>query len=190
MPRIGVKDLHVHELLEETDTSANYGEAQRIVDLIEVSVTPQVNSAELYADDRLANSISVLSSFDITIGVAELSPEIQAKLLGQEVDVNGGVFTSSKMNPPSFAVSFRAERSDGTYEYRQMFKVKFAPTDETYNTKGETPEFQTESITGISMPLQHNGQFNYKIVDKDGAFAETWFDEIHATGATVASPLP
>ena len=189
MPRIGVKDLHVHELLEETETSASYGEAQRIVDLIEVSITPQVNSAELYADDHLANSISVLSSFDITIGVADLEPEIQAKLLGQEVDEDGGVYTSSKMNPPSFAVSFRAERSDGTYEYRQMFKVKFAPTDETYNTKGDTPEFQTESITGVSMPLMHNGQFNYKIVDKDDTIGDEWFDTIHATGAT-ANPLP
>ena len=189
MPRIGVKDLHVHELLEETKDGANYGPAQRIVDLIEVAITPTVNNAELYADDRLANSITVLSSFDITIGVAELEPEIQATLLGQEVDEDGGVFTSAKMNPPAFAVSFRAERSDGTYEYRQMFKVKFAPTDETYNTKGDTPEFQTESITGVSMPLMHNGQFNYKIVDKEDAFGDEWFDTIHATGAT-SNPTP
>lgn len=187
MPRIGLKDLHVHKIIEETDTGVVYGEAKRIANLIEASITPQVNDAQLYADDQLAESVSVLSRYDLTIGVADITPETQAELLGQDIDEDGVVFASSRLNPPSFAVSFRAERSDGSYEYRQMFKVKFAPTDETYNTKGETIDFQTESITGVSMPLKHNGQFNARVIgtDTNKEVTDTWFDEVQTDGATV-----
>lgn len=186
MPRIGVKDLHVHKITEETDTEVTYEESKRIANLIEVGITPQVNNATLYADDQLAESVSVLSRYDITIGVSDISPEDQGMLLGQEVDSGGKVYASSRLNPPAFAISFRAERSDGSYEYRQMFKVKFAPTDETYNTKGETIDFQTESITGVSMPLKHNGNFNTRVIgtEENKTVTDAWFDEVYTNAVT------
>ena len=151
-----------------------------------MGITPQTNSAELFADDRLIESLSSLTSYDITIGKADLSPEDQAFLLGQDIDEDGTVYSSTELNQPFFAVSFRAQQSDGSYQYRQMFKVKFAPTDETYNTKGETPEFQTESLTGIAMPLQHNGRFDRKVIVgvENAEIAETFFEDVKTEKAT------
>lgn len=164
MARIGVRDLYVHEIIDETETEVGYDESKRIAGLIEVGVTPQTDTAELYADDSLYESVSSLSSYDISINVADLTPEQQGMLLGQEVNEQGMVYSSSDLNAPYFGVSFRAERSDGTFEYRQMFKVRFTPSDDNYNTKGDSVDFQTAEITGTAMPLRHNRLFDVRVL--------------------------
>lgn len=167
MARIGVRDLYVHELLTETETEATYGDPVRVAGLIEIGVSPQTDTAELYADDGLYESATALTSYDININVADLTPEQQGKLLGQQVNASGMVYSSTDLNPPSFGVSFRAERSDGTFEYRQMFKVKFAPSDDNYNTKGDTIDFQTAEVTGKSQALLHNRLFDVRVLGSE-----------------------
>lgn len=189
MPKIGLRDLHVHEIENETDTSVEYGEAVKIAKLIEVSISPQVSEASLYGDDQLTDFASALSRYDITINVGDLTPEQVGMLLGQEVNEAGMVYSSIDLNQPEFGVSFRAQNADGTFQYRQMFKVKFSPSDETYNTKGENIEFQTESITGVAMPLKMNGNFDTKVIGTDAnkEITDKWFEEIFYDADAVGS---
>lgn len=181
MARIGVRDLHVHKINEETGSDVTYDESVKLAGLIEVGIAPQTDSAELYADDSLHEAVTSLSSYDISINVADLTPEDQGLLLGQEVNSDGMVFSSADLNPPAFGVSFKAERSDGTYEYRQLFKVKFSPSDDNYNTKGDTVDFQTAEITGTAMPLRHNRLFDVRVLgtDSNSAITDVWNTEMH-----------
>lgn len=181
MARIGVRDLYVHEITKETDDAVTYAESKRIAGLIEVGISPQTDTSELYADDALHASVSSLSSYDININVADLTPEHQGLLLGQEVTADGKVYSSTDLNPPYFGVSFRAERTDGTFEYRQMFKVRFAPSDDNYNTKGDSVDFQTAEITGTAMPLRHNRMFDVRVLSgpDNASITEDWNTTIH-----------
>lgn len=153
MPRIGIRNLHVFKLKEDTTTKTTYDTAVSLPLVTEVGVTPQADSSDFYADDALKDAINVLSKYDITISLGDLTPENQSLLLGQPIDSKGVVFQTAELNQPYFAVAFEALRSDGAYEYRQMFKVRFAPTEENYTTKGESVEFQTVSLTGTSATL-------------------------------------
>lgn len=186
MARIGVRDLFVHEILTESHENITYGESERIAGLIEVGISPQTDTAELYADDTLHESATALSSYDININVADLTPEQQGKLLGQKVNESGMVYSSTDLAPPSFGVSFRAERSDGSYEFRQIFKVKFAPSDDNYNTKGDSIDFQTAEITGKAQALLHNRMFDVRVLGEETnkTITEQWntkmFTEIDA----------
>ena len=190
MARIGVRDLYVHELTTESDTEATYGEPKRVAGLIEIGVSPQTDTAELYADDSLYESVSSLSGYDININVADLTPEQQGLLLGQEVNDSGMVFSSTDLNPPVFGVSFRAERTDGSFEYRQMFKVRFAPSDDNYNTKGDSIDFQTAEITGTAMPLKHNRLFDVRVLgdESNTAIISKWNEQMFTDVDTVAGP--
>lgn len=190
MARIGVRDLFVHEILDETHESITYDTSVRIAGLIEVGISPQTDTAELYADDTLHESATALSSYDININVADLTPEQQGKLLGQKVDEDGRVFSSTDLAPPHFGVSFKAERSDGTYEYRQIFKVKFAPSDDNYNTKGESIDFQTAAITGKAQALLHNRLFDVRVLGtaENKVITDEWDKKMYTEPSVATVP--
>lgn len=196
MARIGVRNLFIHELTEDTVDTVAYEESERVQDLIEVGITPSTDSAELYADDSMIESVTTLSSYDISIDLADISPEIQGKLLGQTVNEEGMVFSSADLNAPYFGISFKAERSDGTFEHRQMFKVRFAPADDNYTTKGDSVDFQTRSITGTAMPLKSNRLFDVRVVEDDtnadvvSQWSQKMFTDVTVAPAVYSAKAP
>lgn len=180
MPRIGVSDLHVAILDTETDVkdgSITYEAPVRLAKLINIGITKTVGEAELYADDGLDEYYASQTAQEISINPKDISPEHEALLLGKHLDTDGGVVTGSNDNAPYCAVMFRSKKSDGSYQYRVMYKVKFRPFDETFDTQSNNITFQTPTITGRSMARNTDGLFDYKLDGKtaNDAVTKAWF---------------
>lgn len=179
MSRIGVSDFHVAELLTDAPgEQTTYGEPERMPGLINVGLTKTVPEASLYTDDKLDEYVAELTGMEISVNAKELDAKQEAKLLGKEVDTHGGVVTGGNDNAPYFAVMFRSKKSDGNYQYRVMYKVRFRPYDETYDTKGENITFQTSTITGAVLGRQFDGNFDYKLdeSEENEDVIKAWFD--------------
>src|SRR5699024_2185725 len=101
----------------------------RLAGLINIGLTKTVAEGELYADDTLDEYIAKQTAQEISINPKDISNEHEALLLGKKLDTNGGVVTGGDDNAPEFAVMFRSKKSDGKYEYRVLYKVKFRPYD-------------------------------------------------------------
>jgi len=166
MPRIGVSDLHVAILNEDTDIiggTITYETPVRLAKLINIGITKTVGEAELYADDSLDEYVATQTAQEISINPKDITPEQEALLLGKRLDTNGGIVSGSDDNAPYCAVMFRSKKSDGKYQYRVLYKVKFRPYDETYDTQSNSITFQTPTITGRSMARNTDGNFDYKL---------------------------
>lgn len=180
--RIGLKDLFAFPITATSDTGVpTYGQPFRIAKAIEVNLQKDVAEADMYADDALDDYVAEVTGMSITLNVNELTPEIEAKLLGLSVDSLGGVSNGTDANAPYFAIAFRSKLSTGGYQYRVLYKVRFKPTDETFKTKGASIEFQQPTITGKATVREDLEKFDYSLSDDTEAkraVTNEWFTTV------------
>lgn len=191
--KVGLKDLYFAAIKTETTTSTTYDVPFRIAKAITAGLEPVISEAESYADDQMDDYYSAVTAYNVTLDINDLSPENEAKLLGRKVDTNGAVVTGTSDNAPHGALMFRAERSDGTYEYRVLYKVRFAPSAENYGTKADSITYQNPQITAKAMARVNDGQYGARIVadDDNQAAVSSWFTKPYeATGVdTLRTPV-
>ena len=65
--------------------------------------------------------------------------EHTGQIFGNQIDDNGVLVRTASDRPPYFAVGFKSEKSDGTYRFVWLYKVRAKPMTENYKTKeGQT----------------------------------------------------
>lgn len=187
--RIGVKNFYFKPVKKDDETGVTYGEPVRIHGLREVSLTPQTAEGELYADDGLYEYSATVTGFDITVGLADIPYDIRAQLLGYPIDKDGVMTVTSSASAPWVGVTFEAERSNGSYDFIQVHKVRFAPMEESFETKGDSINYQTPSITGKSSKTVAFDSF-YDVVrsnDQNKARTDAWHQ---STELAVTASVP
>lgn len=185
MARVGLKDLFAFELLKDDDTGVTFGEPFRIAKAIEATINPQTSEAMLHADDAMVEYFASVTGYDVSLNIDDLKTEVKGKLLGYKTDADGVIIEDNELTAKEHAIAFRSLRSDGDYEYRVLYKVRFAPTEERYQTQGDSVEFQTPTITGKAMAL-HDGLFGANVIESETSEAviEGWFEEPHLPSET------
>lgn len=190
--RIGCDHL-VYAIMttEDSPTAAPvYGEVKAAPGVISININPNSSQETLFADDGPYDTATTLGRVDVAINKAELTTENKADLLGHEVDSNGAVVYSDNDVPPWVAIGFRTLKSNGKYRYVWLYKGKFTDPEDNNETKGDSINFQTDTINGQFVKLTHpitvNGKekrpWKYEI-DADNAEANegaitSWFDEV------------
>lgn len=178
----GLRDIFFAEIDE---TAGTFGVPYRIGKAIEASVTSNVSTNTLYADDGASETASSEAATEIIIGIDALTNSVFASLLGKQVSTEGAVISSSSDNSPYGALMFRSLKSNGEYKYLIYYKGSFAQPDSNFTTKGETVEFQTKSLVGTFVQsdtvLDEDGNgIKFSMMDSDDAGAdqtaiENWF---------------
>lgn len=183
MPRIGFKNLYAAVMNDETDVAGGtvtYTTPFKISAAITGGFVPQTSEASLYSDDNQSDYISSITGYTISLSTRDLTAANEAKLLGLEVDSHGGISHTSKANAPYVALMFESEMSDGSVEFNVFYKVKFNPVEKNLNTKGESIEFQTPSITGRAIPRAADDLIDFALVGDEAvpaikAITDAWY---------------
>lgn len=185
MAIIGLKDLHYAKIEEESKDETKYGDVKGLGPAISLSLEPSSNDEDLYADDAVLFSESAKGATSVELNTAYLENEVESDILGKEMDENGGIVDSKDDKPPYIAIGGRAESAQGGYEWFWIYRVKLTPNEESKQTKEDTPDYQTPTISGKSLPRLHDGKEKYKLWDeneklKDGdkAIFDNWFEEV------------
>lgn len=150
MARIGLKNFRFSELDENEDVKA----PKTLGKAIDCKVSLELNSAELFADDGLAESDYSFNKGTVTITVDEDDDKILAPLLGHTVSEEGEMVRKDTDVAPYIAFGrILTKMVNGKYKYKVEFlsKVKFKDTMPDEKTKGESIEFTTVSIEGTVM---------------------------------------
>ena len=173
MARIGVKNLTVFPLTKDDATGATYGTAVKCAPLMKVTLNPKSVEGSLHGDDAQVEGNFGLTGYDITIDTTDLTPDQYALLLGHKKDSKGGITVSTEDEAPYVGVAFESKRSDGKNQYTVLYKVKFSPLTEEFETKGENINYKTPSLVGKSIARSNDGKFMYFI---NGTSApENWY---------------
>jgi hypothetical protein len=108
--------------------------------------------------------------------------------------------TSSNDVPPWVAIGFRTLKSNGTYRYVWLYKGKFVDPEEKSETKGDSVNFQTDTIKGnfvvLSKAYSIGGKSKkiYKFeLDEEATginrnVIKQWFSQVIMPNANIAAP--
>lgn len=164
--RIGCDNL-VYALMTTEDTATEapvYGEVKAAPGVISVNINPNASQQTLFADDGPMETATTLGQIDVAINKAELTAENKADLLGHTIDDKGGVIYGDSDVPPWVAIGFRTLKSNGNYRYVWLYKGKFTDPEDNNETKGDSINFQTDTINGQFVKLNNQLDINGKKV--------------------------
>lgn len=161
MARIGLKNFRYGILDEETE---KYSGSLQLGKAIDCKVSLDLNSAELYADDGLAESDYSVKKGTVAITIDEDDDKTLANLTGHEISKDGELIRKDTDTPPYVGFGrIITKVVSGKYRYKVEFlsKVKFKDALPDEKTKGESVEFTTTSLEGTVLKL------------KDGTWSKT-----------------
>lgn len=154
MARIGLKSFRYGILSEDTET---YGGALTPGKAIDCKVSLDLNTAELYADDSLAESDYSFKKGTVTITLDEDDDSTVAELTGHTIATPGGEIIRKDTDVAPYVGVGRiiTKVVNGVYKYKVEFlsKVKFKDAMPDEKTKGESIEFTTSSLEGTVLKL-------------------------------------
>lgn len=147
---------------------------------IQADISISVNEAYLYADDGVAESDKSFQSGTITLGIDDLSDEIQTEFLGHEKDgETGEIIANANDENPYVGIGFYGvKKVGGVRKYRAIWlpKVQFAEPEDTNATKGESVEFNTPSLEGTIM-LDEDGNWKMEKTFESEADAKAYLED-------------
>ena len=174
MARIGFKKGKYNKMNPTTKQyeALKDSKVPRLEMVIDEKFSPEFNSAELYADDILAECDYTFKKGSITITVANDDDEKDAEIMGNTIS-DGEVVRAITDNAPEVGYGHIVTKIvNGVRKYKVEFfpRIKFTKIVADAKTRAENVEFSTTSIEGTVFPLDE---------DFNGMKAGTW--EMHKT---------
>ena len=187
---VGLKNVVIAPLTEDTDTSHTYGELQLVAGAIEATITPDNTDPDIqYADDIEFDVLYPDPELTFSTSMADVPLAIQEMIFGNQIDDNGVLVRTASDRPPYFAVGFKSEKSDGTFRYVWLFKVRAKPMTESYKTKeGKTITRQNGSVEWTAIKRTHDGRYQ-AVADEgqngfDASKAATFLETVYEPAFT------
>ena len=177
MARIGFKNAKYNKISGNSYAQLTSSAVPVFEKVIDEKFAPEYNSAELYANDGLAESDYSFKKGTLSLTVADDNDELCAELLGN-TDDNGEVTSNVADVAPEFGYGHIIPKMvGGARKYKVEFfpRVKFTKVTSDNKTRGESVEFSTTAIEGTVYPLE---------TAINGLAVGTW--EKHQTFATLA----
>lgn len=178
MARIGYKKGKYNKIDASTKKYAAVTEGVPCLEkVIDEKFSAEYNSAELYADDVLAECDYSFKKGTLAITVANDDDEKEAELMGNTITEDEVVKTVSDTAPEFGYGHIVTKIVNGVKKFKVEFfpRVKWTKITTDAKTRGESVEFGTTAIEGTVFPLD---------ADFNGMTAGTW--EKHQTFATEA----
>lgn len=177
MALIGLKNFYYAPITEDPDGGqTTYGTPKKIGNAVSVDINPTVNKSQLYGDDMAVATATSLGEIAMSVETTDILLEDQAVLLGATYDsVNNTIISKSSDVAPYVGLAFESEKHDGGIRCVKLLKGKFAPSQETINTKGENLEFQVPKIDGTFVARQSDGAWKQIKDFAAGASTASWY---------------
>lgn len=191
---VGLKNVVIAPLTVDTEETLTYGELQLLAGAIEASITPENADPDIqFADDIEFDVLYPDPELSFKTKMADIPLQIQEMIFGNQIDDNGVLVRTAQDKPPYFAVGFKSEKSDKSFRYIWLYKVRAKPVTESYATKeGKTLNRQTGEVEWTAIKRTHDGRYQ-AVADEgqNGFTAEkgaTFLQTVYAPSFTPASP--
>ena len=188
---VGLKNMVIAPVTEDTETSTTYGDLQRVAGAIEATITPENNDPDIqYFDDVEGDVLYPDPELTFKTKLADLPLIVQEMIFSNKIDDNGVLIRTANDKPGYFAVGFMSEKANGTYRYVWLFKVRAKPVTETYATKeGTSITRQTGEVEWTAIKRTSDGRYqavadegeNGFTADKAAAFLNTVYTPVFTT---------
>jgi phi13 family phage major tail protein len=158
MARIGFKKAKYNAISGDTYKALTENQVPMFEKVVDEKFAPEYNTAELYANDGIAESDYSFKKGTLSLTIADDKDELLAELFGNTIAEDGGEVTS---NIEDVAGEFGyghiiPKMVGGARKYKVEFfpRVKFTKATSDNKTRGESVEFSTTALEGTVMPLE------------------------------------
>lgn len=160
--RIGCDNLVYAKMITEDtkETAPVYDTVKPAIGVMSLNINPNGSQETLFADDGPMDTASTLGRIEVEIQKAELTTENKADLLGHTIDSKGALIYADNDIPPWHAIGFRTLKSNGKYRYVWLYKGKFNEPEDNNETKGDSINFQADTISGQFTKLTYAYKVN------------------------------
>lgn len=181
-----------------TDGHTTYDESVRLLGAISATFSPNASNDTLFADDGPFETASTLGAMTLELNVADIPAQNRAELLGARYDeTTGGLIHSASDVPPYVAVGMSVLKSNGASRLIWYMKGKFTIPDDNNQTKADSINWNTATISGNFLKRDSDGIFrvavdtddqNVKPFIKDNWFTSPNILFMDAVGKITATP--
>lgn len=155
MARIGYKKGKYNKIDKELDAYESVATIPCLEKVIDEKFSAEYNSAELYADDGLAECDYSFKKGTLAITVANDDDAKEAELMGNTITEEEVTKNVSDTAPEFGYGHIVTKMVNGVKKYKVEFfpRVKWTKITTDAKTRGESVEFGTTSIEGTVYPL-------------------------------------
>lgn len=180
--RINVKKPVYAILISDTKTSVAYEAVEKFSEAMQIQVTPEVASGQLYGDGVKQSEISKLVGITLVIDATKVPINVRAKINGNKYE-NGVLTEHIDDKPPWIAFGYEVEQDEkNTSEYIWLLKGRAQPYASTVQQATENVNYSTDSVTINFVPREFDGEFRKTADSADSTFteemADKWFDNV------------
>lgn len=155
MARIGFKKAKYNKIVGNTYATLTASAVPEFEKVIDEKFAPEYNSAELYANDGLAECDYSFKKGTLSLTIADDNDEFIAELFGN-AEMDGEVTSNLNDSAPEFGYGHIIPKMvNGARKYKVEFfpRVKFTKVTSDNKTRGESVEFSTTALEGTVFPL-------------------------------------
>lgn len=184
--RIGADKLVYALMTKEGDatTAPVYATPKTPVGLMSLNINPNSSQETAFYDDGPGESATTLGAIEVEIQKNELLTEELGDFLGHKTDDKGALVYGAADVAPWLAIGFRSLKSNGKYKYVWLLKGKFREREEAYETKGDTINFQSDTIIGQFAKINTRLMVKTAADDSTGTETQPWKTEIDGENAS------
>ena len=194
MAIIGVKHLMYAPITNYTVGSMpTYGTGAVLARLTKIDYNPTKSDVDFYADDIKAEEDHTVTGGTITVGVDDLTQDVQKGIFGNVQETQATIKVLCKAandEAPYVGLGYvipHKRRGTRVYEAVMLLRVMFSEPNESAETKGETISFQGKEIEGSFSPVEGYENDRYRISAEFST--ESAADEWLKTKLNVTDPL-
>lgn len=185
MAFIGMRYPVVAKVATETPgTGITYTAGMVMGHAITGNLTITRNDNPLYGDDVIVEDDNGVTGMSLEMGLDDLTEDVRVYMLGLKVHGTGtNEWDETDEAAPYVGVGYiRVRRKNGATVYQAVWyhKVMFSEGSETSQTKGESIEWGTPTITGrvmgVYLDSTGNAHFRRKATFDTEAAAKTWLN--------------
>ncbi len=143
-----------HPWVAEYVRTGKYRNAFRCGEAVKTSVNPVYNEASLFGDNRKVESVKEFKEASVGLGATRLPLAAGRMMFGHDVGADGTETSNTEDSTGYVGYGFiTAEMEDSKKIYRSCFlpKVKFAESEEAYETKGDSIVIKTPELNGTAI---------------------------------------
>lgn len=157
MARIGFKQAKYNKIVGNKYAELTENKVPLFEKVVDEKFAPEYNTAELYANDGLAETDYGFKKGTLSLTIADDDDKFIAELFGNTVATEGEVTSNIEDTAPEFGYGHIVPKMvNSVRKYKVEFfpRVKFTKVSTDNKTKGESVEFGTTALEGTVMPLE------------------------------------
>ena len=196
---IGLSNIVIAKVLKNTTTEYTTDTPIYLADSLSIKYTPKYDSQTFYGNNIAKQVMSSFKESDIEVKTATLPLDRIALLLGKEVDKNGTVIDTANDIAPTFALGYRAEKSDKTAELTWVYCVTFSDITNSYQSKTDKMKAEDITIKGTALAREKDNYIRVRNGENDFIDAgittakdilDTWSANVYEPDGILTPTIP